>query len=721
MSIGKVIAVWALLPVTLVGAKPHENFAERPSKRAERQNAARVRAERDKAEVRAWARARGIERRHDDGENVNEIIAVRDGRPIIYSTSNSDAAISVAADAVRDAAPYFADGGGVTVGVWDGGLVKTNHQEFGGRVDGIDSAVINYHATHVAGTIAASGVVARAEGMAPSARIASRDWNFDEYEMISSAAAAPGQPDKLYLSNHSYGIVAGWFFAYWMNPYTRSTGYHWWGDITADTAERYFGQYGAGPRDWDAIVYDAPYFLPFKAAGNERDDTPTAGATVYYTPDGGSTWTNAVYDPALHPLGDGTYKNGYDTIPYLGNAKNILTVSAVTDAKLDGTRDLSVVDFPAFASWGPADDGRIKPDIVANGDQLYSCDSRNTAAYATRSGTSMSAPNATGSAALLVDLYDDLFPGQAPRASSLKGLIIHTADDLGRPGPDYQYGWGLMNTRAAAALLKDLSNWNSVRLSESRLDAARPEEVVVAYSDGGEPIRVTLCWTDPPGTATSGLDDRRPALVNDLDLLVVGPGGTRYPFSLDPARPEAVATADAKNLVDNVEQVLIPAGEPGLYTISIRHDGALADGAQDFSLITSGLFSDDDEDGMPDNWEANYFLTAVDGLPTDDADGDGVNNYLEYVSGTDPTDPNSIFGVTGVESISSEEDTPFVIRWNALPGRVYNVYWTYNLRYVPFENISGELRWPINSHTDRVDRIGDQGLYQIDVRLDRSE
>lgn len=53
-----------------------------------------------------------------------------------------------------------------------------------------------------------------------------------------------------------------------------------------------------------------------------------------------------------------------------------------------------------FTSWGPADDGRIKPDIVADGDWLYSTDDDNDNDYQWLGGTSMSTPAASGSAAL---------------------------------------------------------------------------------------------------------------------------------------------------------------------------------------------------------------------------------------------------------------------------------------------------------------------------------
>lgn len=702
-------------------SKQYTTFAESPTLRNQKADEARLHAREQKEQAQRWAARRGLQMRHDDGLKMVEIMAVRGNRPLIYSSFNDQAAISTTANLVRDTSPFSVDGSGMQVGIWDGGSVMTNHQEFGNRVVAIDEGVANYHATHVAGTIGASGVVARAKGMAPNIAIKSYDWNYDGFEMLSASAAAPGQPDKLYLSNHSYGILAGWFYLSWLNPWTRASGYHWWGDITTDVADPYFGLYGEGPRAWDETVYLSPYFLPFKAAGNERNDIPSAGSTVYYTPDGGETWTNAVYDPAIHPLGDGVYKNGYDTIPYYGTAKNILTVGAVTDAVVGGMHAPEVATATTFTSWGPTDDGRIKPDIVANGDSLYSCNTVGTASYAVRSGTSMSSPNACGSAALLVDLYNDLFPGQAMRASTLKGLIIHTADDLGRPGPDYQYGWGLMNTRRAAELLRNHHQGKSIALLEDRVsEGGSRTATYVAYADGGSPLRATLCWTDPPGVARVEHDNRMPVLVHDLDLRITGPNGTEYyPFSLNYADPDAVATSYHKNHVDNVEQVLIHDPQPGIYTITIDVSGSLQDGEQWFSLITSGVDADEDGDGLPDSWEYTYFLDPTGGVVSADFDGDGIDNWDEYVAGTDPTDPASVFRIAAVETPRvSTNDTPFVIHWDSIPGRIYNVSWTYHLVYLPFADVSGDLRWPVNSFTDSVDRVGNAGLYKLEVRMD---
>lgn len=104
---------------------------------------------------------------------------------------------------------------------------------------------------------------------------------------------------------------------------------------------------------------------------------------------------------------------------YEGVAKNIMTVGAVDDAVSGGVRDLYSAAMSLMSSWGPANDGRIKPDIVANGVELISAHNASDSAYSADSGTSMACPNASGSAILLAEYWADLFPGQAMRASTL--------------------------------------------------------------------------------------------------------------------------------------------------------------------------------------------------------------------------------------------------------------------------------------------------------------
>ncbi len=641
-------------------------FAERLAKRASE----------DKRNSEAWAKACGLPMRVDNGFRVKELMAIHNGKPLYYKTLNINAAISTAADQIRNTSPYNLNGAAIKVGVWDSGSVLTTHQEFGSRVIVKDGTLTSRsHSTHVGGIIGASGVQANARGMAPSVIIDSYMWDNDLTEMNMAAATASGQPDKLYLSNHSYGIAVGW---------------------EEGSFEGYeeFGQYMIRTRLVDEIVNNSPYYLPFVSAGNDRTDGP---------------------GNATHPA-DGDYKNGYDTISYYAIAKNVMTVGAVHDAVSGSSRSLANAAISSFSSWGPADDGRIKPDIVANGVGLYSCDNDNNSDYFFASGTSMSSPNACGSAALLVEYYKELFSGGAMRASTLKGLIIHTADDLGRPGPDYVNGWGLMNTLAAAELLQD-SFANPIRLTEATVTTSQQSDTYTFFSDGNDPVRVTLCWTDPPGAATSADDSRTSRLINDLNLKVVGSGGTFWPYKLDYNNPSNNATATGINDIDNMEQVYIATPSAGLYTITVDFDGALSGGSQWYSLLISGAGSDSDGDGIPNSWETQYFGGPTNALASADDDGDGADNLTEYISGYDPTDPNSVFEITSFVAPPAGS-SPFIITWNPVEGRIYNIGWSSGLLFPPFSDISGDLPFSVNSYTDTVDRTSLQNFYYVEVRLD---
>lgn len=303
------------------------------------------------------------------------------------------------------------------------------------------------------------------------------------------------------------------------------------------------------------------------------------------------------YDPALHPPGDQTYKGGYDTVSYESLGKNVLTVGALKDAVDGGVRSPGSAAMTDFSSWGPTDDGRIKPDVVANGNVLTSTSYAGDTSYSTMSGTSMATPSAAGSAHLLVHLFHTLFTNQVMRASTLKALLIHTADDKGNAGPDYEYGWGLINVQAAAELLAAYrSNAGTRRVVEDRVATSRTQVDVAFAWDGSSPIKATLCWTDPAGTATASHDDRARRLVNNLDLRVIGPDAAVHgpwvmPFVGDwSAASCAYAATTGSNATDNVEQVLVVApAVAGVYTVRVTFSGTLTNGSQPFSLILSGV------------------------------------------------------------------------------------------------------------------------------------
>ena len=514
--------------------------------------------------------------------------------PRYQHPENVNAAISTAANQVRSISPFNVDGTGWKMGLWEwGGIPRLTHQEFSpSRITVIDgSTTPTDHASHCAGTLMAQGVNPSLKGMAPGLLIDAYSATNDLSEMTAAGAAYGGEPGKIYVSNHSYGYFRGW-----------ESGNTWYGTYSddgnpANDFDALFGAYNSTSASFDAMLAGLPYYLPVESAGNQRDDAaPAVGGswTVYIA---GGAYT---YNSAQHPLGDGVYKLGYDTIEQSKTCKNILTVGAVNDAVSSGNRTPSAGTISSFSSTGPADDGRIKPDVVGNGVGVLSPISTSDTAFSSYNGTSMSTPNVAGSAMLLVDYYGDRFPGQYMRASTLKAIIIHTADDIGNPGPDYFYGWGLMNTKAAADHIKrqaDNAGYNG--MIEASLTTVEPSDTYSFTWNGSDAIRVTLCWTDPAGPTSSNNDDRAKDLVNDLNLSVSGPAGSSHlPFVMPYVGnwTNAMLSANATkgvNTVDNVEQVLVttpPAA--GLYTITVNHAGSLSGGAQNYSLIISGQSTD---------------------------------------------------------------------------------------------------------------------------------
>lgn len=489
-----------------------------------------------------------IRRVLSDG-NVMELQAFENGVPVYYITQNKNSAATISTNKVYPGAGFGFNltGTGQRLAIWDEGAVRTDHVELTGRVTIKDGTSYNSsHGTHVGGTMIATGISAQAKGMAYKASLDSYNWSFDLSEM--STAAANG----IRVSNHSYGQYAGW------------SGTTWGGNTTISTVEDYkFGFYSSKARDVDQIAFDAPYYLVVKAAGNDRGEgTATQGHEI----DGGP--------------------DGYDCLSDMAIAKNVLTVGAVDDLP-NGYQNAAGVKLYSLSSWGPTDDGRIKPDIMANGMGLTSTGESSTTAYNTLSGTSMATPSVSGSIGLLLEHQANLNGSGVMRAATMKGLLIHTADEAGPAnGPDYMYGWGLMNTYRAANLMSKSKDACIKSIREYTIGTGQTL-VVNVTKKSFESLKATLSWTDPAGTPVSfALNPRNRMLVNDLDLRIIGPV-TYYPWTLNVANPSwAASTGD--NIVDNVEQIEISGLQSNVYTITVSSKGNLVGGTQAFSLIISG-------------------------------------------------------------------------------------------------------------------------------------
>ena len=326
-------------------------------------------------------------------------------------------------------------------------------------------------------------------------------------------------------------------------------------------------------RDFDAIMYNAPYYLQVVSAGNDGSNN--------------SANTDPLEGNAL-----------FDKLSGMTTAKNNLTVANGQDAVIDEDGNLVSMNRNNGSSEGPTDDLRIKPDITGNGSGLISPVGGDSG-YGNYTGTSMSGPNVMGSLLLVQQHYNNI-NGSFMLGATLKGLALHTADDItpdnsSSPsqsliGPDATTGWGLLNTKFAVETINKAGFASVVK--EETLNN-EDTFIMNVKSDGINPLVASISWTDVAGEQnTNGtVNDPTPALVNDLDIRVTqvidGETTTFLPWKLTSVNTNELGD----NLVDPYEKIEIAAAS-GEYLVTVSHKGALTNDLQNFSLIVTGSLSD---------------------------------------------------------------------------------------------------------------------------------
>jgi hypothetical protein len=360
----------------------------------------------------------------------------------------------------------------------------------------------------------------------------------------------------------------------------------------------------AGYTGNDATVYD--------------DSVSTAGPNGVHATISNNSWGNGTnnnaYGFAVEGMFDGFVQDasldpGVDPVTLIfsaGNegpsgltrpkvAKNVISVgnSEGLRSTLAGTAADNMDDLAADSSRGPAADGRIKPDLVAPGTAITGGRSGpNTLSgnidsfHRWSSGTSHSAAHISGAAALFSSLYGQS-TGERVTPSLIKAALINSTVDLNGQGtseaiPNGNEGWGRPNLKT---VLTPGVNVKYVNETTEFANTGQSSTIDGSVADGSKPVRVTLVWTDPPGTTD-------PALVNNLDLEVIL-GGVSYKgnaFSNGVSVPGGAA--DPRN---NVESVFLPAGNQAGTDLSVKvtatalnGDGILNNGDptdQKYSLI----------------------------------------------------------------------------------------------------------------------------------------
>jgi subtilisin-like proprotein convertase family protein len=493
----------------------------------------------EKAKVMKWPTTL----RKSNGK-IEELIGLTpDGYPLFLSTDNDKAAKSTRTNFLYSGGVLGLNltGQNMVARVWDGGKVRTTHNILTGRITVVDDpagTLYNDHSTHVTGTVMASDLVAATKGMAFQATGRTFNWTNDESEVLDEVLGG------MLISNHSYGV-----------PLINST-------TGKQLPEWYVGSYSQDAQAWDEIAFLSPYYLMVTSAGNSGGDTNTGASTP-----------------------------GYDKMNGNKLAKNNLSVGNAQDASVNQTTgNLNISpSINTSSSQGPADDGRIKPDIVGNGTGLTSCIGTSDSATASYTGTSMASPNVAGTL-LLLQQHSKNLTNNFMKASTLKGLATHTADDSGNPGPDAIFGWGLLNAKRCAETMNEngLKSW----ISEEVINQGQTYTMNVT-SDGTNPLIASITWTDVPGTPnlnTTLVNNPLPALVNDLDIRITNGSNTYYPWRLQ-SNASLNATRSGDNNVDNVENIKIDTPPAGVYTITVTHKGNLVGEKQNYSMIVTGVTS----------------------------------------------------------------------------------------------------------------------------------
>lgn len=282
--------------------------------------------------------------------------------------------------------------------------------------------------------------------------------------------------------------------------------------------------YGADARAYDLQVNANPTLVHVFSAGNSGLETSTSG--------------NYAGIPAMANI-TGSFKM----------AKNVLVVGAMD----------SLGNIPALISRGPAFDGRIKPELVAFGED----------------GSSGAAAIASGIAALVQDGYKKVY-GNLPAAALVKALMTCSANDVGAPGIDFFSGYGALDA------YRCLDNLSRKHFSTGTIRAGETQTIQIELPLHAIHGKVVLHWTDPAALANSST-----ALVNDLDLnITTGNGETFLPWVLNSSPDLAALSASAvrkRDSLNNTELVTLEDGVSGPVFIHIKAPVQLL-GSQDYAI-----------------------------------------------------------------------------------------------------------------------------------------
>jgi hypothetical protein len=402
-------------------------------------------------------------------------------------------------------------GSGVVAGIWDEGFVEINHTDFAGRVTNPDTC------KHAGDSEKCSAV--------------------NHSTHVGGTLGGKGVKNSSFMGQAPNVSIISWGWT--------------------ETVVEVYNETNVSVANFSASVSQNSWGYLFCYNG-DYDSLTQAFDTVVF---GNKSYADKVLTVVFSAGNNGV--SGFNsTCGPGGTGRNVITVGSV---------DYDDLEISSYSSLGPTDDGRTKPDIVAPGCGTYSSHQIKSTfqgdSYGEMCGTSMAAPVVSGIIALMHEGYNKTY-GSRLLPSTDKAILVQTATDLGNEGPDFTYGWGLVN--AKKALKAVVNGSNAIVQGNITEDLTYSHLSSLNYSFNVsypiDKLRVTLAWSDPPLWTTLG---------SDLDVWVTAPNGTSFfAWKLDKSNPSAPAYMapglDYSDGSNNVEQIEVSNPALGQWNISVN-------------------------------------------------------------------------------------------------------------------------------------------------------